>query len=478
MPMTPPLIIQGGMGVAVSHWGLARAVSLEGHLGVVSGTALDTVLVRRLWDGDPGGHCRRALDAFPIPGIAREVMEKYFRPEGSEEAPYPSLPMYQKKLRAIHEKLVTVSNFVEVYLAREGHDGLVGMNRLTKIQLPTLPSLYGAILAGVDYILMGAGIPREIPGALDRLAAHEPASITLDVQGLDRGEVVETTFDPGDLWGDVTPIPAKRPDFLAIISQHSLATMLHRKANGQVDGFIIEAPTAGGHNAPPRGKTTFNEKGEPIYGERDVADLEKIAELGLPFWLAGSAGSPEALVAALDAGAAGIQVGTLFAYCDESGLDPENRKRVVEQALAGTLNVLTDGRASPTGFPFKVVQMENTVSTEEDYKARTRVCDLGYLRSMYKMENGRIGYRCASEPVDTFVKKGGDIQETEGRKCICNGLVATVGMGQMRDDGRELPILTSGDELMRLGKFLQGRTSHTASDVIEYVLSGVAAAHT
>ena len=252
--------------------------------------------------------------------------------------------------------------------------------------------------------------------------------------------------------------------------------MMQKKANGRVDGFIIEAPSAGGHNAPPRGKTTFNEKGEPVYGERDVADLEKIAELGLPFWLAGGAGSPDALVAALDAGAAGIQVGTLFAYCQESGLDPDNRRRVVAQALAGTLDVLTDGRASPTGFPFKVVQMPDTMSSEEDYQARTRVCDLGYLRSMYRMEDGRIGYRCASEPVDTFVKKGGDIEETVGRKCICNGLMATVGMGQARTDGRELPILTSGDELMRLGEFLQGRTSHSARDVIEYVLSGVAAA--
>ena len=49
-------LIQGGMGVYVSNWRLARAVSELGHLGVVSGTCLDTVLIRRLADGDPGGH--------------------------------------------------------------------------------------------------------------------------------------------------------------------------------------------------------------------------------------------------------------------------------------------------------------------------------------------------------------------------------------------------------------------------------------
>ncbi|HEY6553858.1 MAG TPA: nitronate monooxygenase, partial [Vicinamibacteria bacterium] len=46
-----PQIIQGGMGVAVSSFGLARAVSREGQLGVVSGTALDVVLARRLQSG-------------------------------------------------------------------------------------------------------------------------------------------------------------------------------------------------------------------------------------------------------------------------------------------------------------------------------------------------------------------------------------------------------------------------------------------
>ncbi|MDG4862734.1 hypothetical protein P8605_31820, partial [Streptomyces sp. T-3] len=50
-----PQVIQGGMGVGVSGWQLARAVSRTGQLGVVSGTALDAVLARRLQLGDPGG---------------------------------------------------------------------------------------------------------------------------------------------------------------------------------------------------------------------------------------------------------------------------------------------------------------------------------------------------------------------------------------------------------------------------------------
>ena len=36
--------------------------------------------------------------------------------------------------------------------------------------------LYGAMLAGVDYVLMGAGIPRTIPGILDSLAGPSQPS--------------------------------------------------------------------------------------------------------------------------------------------------------------------------------------------------------------------------------------------------------------------------------------------------------------
>ena len=77
-----------------------------------------------------------------------------------------------------------------------GHDGLVGINLLTKIQMPTLSALYGAMMAGMHVVLMGAGIPREIPGVLDALADHETASIKLDVIGQRSGETALLTFDP------------------------------------------------------------------------------------------------------------------------------------------------------------------------------------------------------------------------------------------------------------------------------------------
>lgn len=465
-----PSIIQGGMGVGVSNWRLARAVASYGELGVVSGTGLDTLFVRRLQDGDPGGHLRRAMAHFPIPGVAETVLDRYFRPEGREEHEgYRLLPMYRQVMDRARLQLTALANFVEVFLAREGHDGRVGINLLTKIQLPNLPSLYGAMLAGVDFVLMGAGIPREIPGALDDLARNAPARLTLDAVGLARGERELIEFDPADLH-DGAPPAVGRPAFLPIVASNSLATMLARKATGRIDGFVIEGPTAGGHNAPPRGEPTFNDRGEPQYGERDVVDLEKIAELGLPFWVAGGAGHPDRLDEARAAGAAGVQVGTLFAYCDESGLPAEHKRRVTDAAHEGGLDVVTDGRASPTGFPFKAVQLEGTLSADDVYGDRTRCCDLGYLRTAYRNERGGISYRCASEPVDTFVKKGGDPADTVGRKCLCNALMANLGRAQVQKDGSVEPtFFTAGDDLTLLARFLDGRRSYSAADVIDYL---------
>jgi len=462
-----PLIIQGGMGAAVSNWVLAKATALRGQLGVVSGTGIDTVLVRRLQDGDAGGHLRRAMARFPIPGAVGEILQKYFLPNGRPGGtPYKALPLHQAPMGRPRQLLTMVANFVEVHLAKEGHAGPIGLNLLAKIQLPTLASLYGAMLARVDYVLMGAGIPREIPGALDRLAGHEPAAIKLDVEGLPPGASARVELDPREFWTE-TPPRLPRPRFLPIIASNLLATMLTRKANGRVDGFVIEGPTAGGHNAPPRGEARFNERGEPTYGERDEVDLAKIRELGLPFWVAGGAGSPAALRKALAAGAAGIQVGTLFAFCEESGLKAEYKREVLASARRGTVDVLTDARASPTGYPFKVVRWADGASADGP---RARVCDMGYLRTPFHQEGGRIGFRCPSEPVEQYVAKGGAVEDTVGRRCLCNALMANVGHAQVRSSGTaEPPILTAGDDLKGIGSFLGDRESYTAADVIEYL---------
>ncbi len=454
------------MGIAVSNWRLARAVASSGQLGVVSGTAIDTVLVRRLQDGDPCGSVRRAMSRFPLPDVTAYVLRRFFKPTGRDrDEPYRLLPMYKQTMSPVRQQITMLAAFVEVTLAKEGHDGMVGINLLTKLQMPNLPTLYGAMLASVNVVLMGAGIPREIPGALDQMAQHETATLKFDVEGLPSGTTELLSFDPR-AHNEAADAPLARPLFFPIVSAASLAQNLARKSNGAVNGFVVEGPTAGGHNAPPRGALRLSESGEPIYGERDVVDLAAMREIGLPFWLAGGSGSPEGLDAALAAGATGIQVGTLFAYSDESGFTREIHTAVIDAAVEQRLTVRTDPRASPTGYPFKVAMVDDKPVL---HSIRTRVCDLGYLRTAVRTDEGKIIYRCPSEPVDQYVKKGGSACETTDRQCLCNALMSCIGMGQEREGYVEPPIVTSGDDVQFLNRFLQGRESYSATDVIAYL---------
>jgi nitronate monooxygenase len=464
-----PVLIQGGMGVAVSSWRLARSVSSLGHLGVVSGTALDVVLARRLQLGDPDGEIRRAMAHFPNPSVARDVLARHFIPGGKPDRdPFTHLPMFATRPARRLQALAALAGFVEVFLAKEGHERPVGINFLEKVPLPTPAILYGALLAGVDYVLVGAGIPRDVPVLLDRLVAHEPAELPVHVTGASSADRFVLAFDPASVVETASCPPLRRPRFLAIVSSATLAVNLARHG-GRVDGFVVEGPTAGGHNAPPRGPLALNGDGEPIYGPRDTVDLERMRDLGLPFWLAGSRATPGGLIDAQRQGAAGIQVGTLFAFCDESGVEPSLRMRVLEKVRGGDAPVHTDPFASPTGFPFKVVQVEGTLSEPAAFAARERRCDLGYLREIYRRADGTAGYRCAAEPIDDYVRKGGRVEHTVGRKCICNGLLATVGLGQQRRGAAELPIVTAGTGLLDVGRFLRDANTYSAAAVVAYL---------
>ncbi len=479
MFMKIPMIIQGGMGAGVSGWFLAQTVSRLGQLGVVAGTALDEILARRLQNGDPGGHIRRALDHFPFRRMAQDVLEKYFIPGGRN----PLAPYRHRKMPSIEGNLDTremciLGNFVEIFLAREGHDNPVGINYLEKIQFPHLPSIYGAILAGVSVIIMGAGIPLEIPAAIEALSNNMPATYTANVTGAAQGQKCHMRFDPADFIEKGQSVgQMQQPAFLPIISSETLATVLFRRLKGKMAGFIVEGPLAGGHNAPPRGVPNLTANGQPIYGGRDFIDLENIRKLGLPFWLAGAYGSSEGLRSALDAGASGIQVGTAFALCRESCLAPSVRQALIHDALTGNAVVFTDPVASPTGFPFKVAAVKDSLSEKAVYERRHRTCDLGFLREAYVRPDGQVGYRCPAEPLTSFLAKGGKPEESVSRKCLCNALIANIGMPQVLPDGtQEQCLVTVGDDLANIGRFCSlEHPDYSAEDVIRIILKGATA---
>ena len=503
---TPPRIIQGGMGVRISSWELAREVAKKGELGVISGTAMDTVFTRALQKGDPDGAFRRALGSFPDQDMVQRAMDTFYIEGGKDDStPYKHLPMWSLKPQQSLLEVTVLGNYCEVWLAKHDNDsnpipgdGRVGMNLLTKVELPTIPSLYGGMLAGVDYVIMGAGIPLHIPEILDRLAAGEECTQSIHVEGtmLDVSEDATLTFSPEAFWQAAGKPELnqdlKRPDFLPIVSSVVLAQSMIKRASGVgptkgIDGFVVELNTAGGHNAPPRGAMVLDEDGEPVYGPKDEVDLVKFQEAvkGLPFWMAGSYAKPEKFAQVKAMGGAGVQVGTAFALSQESGMDDETRQEILSELMVRDLDVHTDPLASPTGFPFKVLALDGTLANEETYKGRTRVCNLGYLRTPYFKEDGKIGYRCASEPVDQYVKKGGKLEDTVGRKCLCNALCADAGFPQVyknKEDPTacacilEPSLITLGDDVNSCRKFIEldeetDRYTYSASDVVDYLLS-------
>ena len=504
-------LIQGGMGVYVSNWRLARAVSQEQPgitAGTVSGTALDIVYVRLLQLGDPGGHVRRALAAFDAQfgvSIGQKILDRYYIEGGKDpQARFKNAP--KQTVHALDEhnllplplqpgtvqpltvdqdvtELLIATAFAEVWLARQGNPGRIFINFLHKIELALVYSMYGAMLACVDGIIVGAGNPDGLPAICTRLAEQAAVEIELPVLYRESGESFRVSFDPKTVAdGKLALTPLPRPAFLAIVSLQDLVQALAQSQSQAPDGFIIEHHTAGGHNAGPQGPLKKDELGQPIYGPQDEPDLQAIRQVGKPFWLAGGYGSHAKLTQAMALGANGVQVGSVFALAEESGMKATYRSAILNALKTETTEegLIHTTLFSPTGFPFKVVQLEGTLADDAIYTARRRVCDLGLLqqRGLSKPDTAgkrRLFQRCPAAPLDDFVGKRGLPLNASERRCLCNGLLACVGLGQTGIlDGtlsEEPAIVTLGNHLDGIRHLSRnGQFSYWVHDVVTDIL--------
>jgi NAD(P)H-dependent flavin oxidoreductase YrpB (nitropropane dioxygenase family) len=335
----------------------------------------------------------------------------------------------------------------------------------------------------VDGVIVGAGNPDGLPLVCSRLAQHASVTHELPVLYRESGENFHLTFDPQQVAeGRLAQHVLARPAFLAIVSLQNLVQALAQSQTEPPDGFIIEHHTAGGHNAGPQGPLKKDEKGQPIYGPEDEPDLQAIRQVGLPFWLAGGYGSREKLAQALSFGATGVQVGSLFALSEESGIKASYRSAIMDKLKTekDDARLVLTTLFSPTGFPFKVAQLEGTLADQAVYANRMRVCDIGLLqqRGLSKpAEDGsrRIFQRCAAAPLDDFAGKRGLPLNTTDRRCLCNGLLATVGLGQTGwKNGQpmeEPAIVTLGNHLDGIRRLSRnGQTPYWVHDVITDIL--------
>ena len=504
-------LIQGGMGVYVSNWRLARMVAMQRPgvtVGTVSGTALDVCYVRLLQLGDPGGHVERALRAlderFDVT-VGRGMLERYLIDGGkAPDTRFRSAPMHVARTldrqRHVPEpantpadlplrldddtiELLIAAGFAEVWLAKEGHEGSVFINFLHKIELPLIYTLYGAMLAGVDGVIVGAGNPGGLPALCRMLAKHATVRHEISVLYRQPGEAFSLMFDPQTVaGGKFAARELATPAFLAIVSLERLAQALADSESTAPDGFIIEHHGAGGHNANPLGPLTKDALGQPIYGVKDEPDMAAIRAIGKPFWMAGGYASKPKLEEALAAGAAGVQVGTLFALSEESGMKPEYRSAILAALRDGLddADLVHTTTHSPTGFSFKVAQLPETLSDDEVYATRRRICDIGMLQQVGLSKPDEHGERtlfrrCPAGPINTFLKNRGQQRNTDERRCLCNGLLACVGLGQVHEVGGECveepAIVTLGNHLdgvRRLSR--QGQTHYHVEDVVADIL--------
>lgn len=458
-------IRQGGMGVDISHWPLANTIAKLGGLGTISGVMADRIMARTLQLGDPGGHIRRALAHFPFQQFVDQILESYFV-EGGLQPGQRFRPVQQFFLNP-SEKLIALTlcaNFAFVWLAKEGHNRPITINYLEKVQLQHTYNMVGAMLAGVDAVTMGAGLPNKVPGMLDVIAAGGNPSYNISLDG---GGSIPAEFDVNKFFG-TSLAGLKRPDFIPIITTDAAASFLMKKSNGKIQAFVIERPSAGGHNAPPRGKIELDNEGEPIYGEKDFADLTKMREFGLPFWIGGGLASPEGLRWALENGASGIQVGSIFALSRESGLRDDLRRELLRRIYRGEARTRTDLNLSPTGFPFKVVDLPETIADRNVLAQRKRLCDQGLLLRPYVDDTGKIGFRCPAEPIDNYIKKGGKEADTVGAECLCNGLLSTTTKATVQAPS----IITLGDDVSFVRILLAHEDdTYSAEDAMNYLLS-------
>jgi len=453
-------VIQGGMGVNISGWLLARTNSLQGQLGTVSGVVLERVLARQLQMGDPGGHLRRALSHFPFPSFSEEVIRHFY-------TQLKVVPMFTINPSKLLISLTVCANFAFVWLAKENNPNPVSINYLEKVSMPHIYAITGAMLAGVDFVTMGAGIPFQIPNVIENIIEGKPVSYRIPVIGK-KIKNYTVSFEPETFFGEKLPL-TKKPGFIPIIASNRLANILNGKLpKGSISAFAVELWTAGGHNAPPV-EILFGKDGRPLplYGEKDLIDYKKLTDLGIPWYLGGSQASPEKLQWALSVGASGIQAGSIYALSNESDMNSEIKRKIRKLGFEGKLTIRTDMLISPTGFPFKVAILDGTLSENDVYGSRDRICNQGALVSLYEREDGGIGYRCPAEPIDQFSRKGGDKTETFGRGCLCNGLGVTGNVGNYKEPA----IVTLGDDISFLQFLMKdANSSYAALEATKYLL--------
>jgi nitronate monooxygenase len=333
-------IVQGGMGVGVSLYPLAKAVAREGGLGIISSACLDRLLSKRN---------NKKLNTY----------------------------------EAVYE---------EVSLSKI-ENGFAGINIMAALQRDYNDSVKGALDAGADAIISGAGLPLNLPA----------------IQ------------------------PPKDTALIPIVSSARALDIICKKwekLGYRPDAVVLEGPLAGGHLG-------FRIDQVDLESNRLENLLPPVKDLAMkngniPVIVAGGIYTHEDIVRFMAMGADGVQMGTRFLATEESSATEAYKQAVV---LAQEEDIVVAHRpGSPCGLPFRVIK-QSPMYVSSLKRLRPPKCDKGYV--LMKDAEGKYTI-CPAK------------QDNENYFCICNGLLSSGGYNPDKEES----LFTVGSNACRVNKII------------------------
>jgi len=337
-------IIQGGMGVGVSLHPLARAVAREGGLGIVSSACLDRLVSKR---------------------TGKKV--------NSYEAAYE-----------------------EVSLSK-AENGFAGINIMAALVRDYNDSVKGALDAGADAIISGAGLPLSLP-------AIQPPKDTALIPIVSSARALEIICKKWEKLG-------YRPD-----------------------AVVLEGPLAGGHLG-------FRIDQVELESNRLENLLPSVKEMAMkcgdiPVIVAGGIYTYDDIIRFMDSGADGVQMGTRFLATEESSATDDYKQAVVRAREEDI--VVAHRPGSPCGLPFRVIK-QSPMYQSSLKRLRKPKCDKGYV--LMKDAEGKFTV-CPAK------------QDNENYFCICNGLLSSGGYNTNEEEA----LYTVGSNAARVEKIISVQT--------------------
>lgn len=332
------------MGVGVSLHSLARAVAREGGAGIVSSACLDRLVSKRT---------------------------------GKKVSIY----------EAVYE---------EISLSKVA-GGVAGINIMAALLRDYDESVKGAIDAGADFIISGAGLPLNLP------AIQKP--------------------------GDTALIP--------IVSSARALEIICKKwerLGYRPDAVVLEGPLAGGHLG-------FRLQDLDLDANRLENLLPPVKDAArkygdFPVFVAGGIYTHEDIVRFLSLGADGVQMGTRFLATEESDATPAYKEAVIASRESDI--VVAHDPGSPCGLPFRVIKSSPMYVSALQHRRKPK-CDKGYV--LMKDAEGKFSV-CPAK------------KSNEHDFCICNGLLSSAGYNSDKEEG----LYTVGTNAARIDRIVPVKT--------------------